>query len=418
MNTLESELADMIGDSGVKVPGLGVIVYRDGAEVYSKFLGRRVIDTNQPVTRQTRFRAASVSKMFTVFSVMQLVEQGKLDLDADISEYLGFELRNPHCPRKIITPRALASHTSTLRDGKIYSAPPAVSVEEFFTPDGAYWEDGAHFGDDRFAYCNLNYGLLGTIIERVTGERFDRYQRENILRQLDTRADYVPANLPRAEFELLGTVYQKKNPDGVWDEFGAWYGAADDYRGVQPPKDTLALQNPYDETFRRVYNLSDCRAGTNATIFSPQGGLRISFEELAHALEMLMNGGTYRGRRILSRESVEEMCKPHWTYDGTNGDTYGGAILLYGLGVYHIDGKKNNRVCDTCAVNLIGHTGEAFGMLAGLFFIPNTRSGFVYMMNGTALDVDADPRSKGTFSDNYIWEEKLMNAVCRFLLLK
>ena len=201
---LDDELAKMIGDTGAKVPGLGVIIFKDGAEIYSKFLGRRVIgETSKPVTRQTRFRVASVSKMFTVFSIMQLVEQGRLNLDEDVSTYLNFPLRNPHFPQKKITARMLASHTSTLRDGTIYSIPPEISVAEFFSPAGKFWEGGAHFSskENYFEYCNLNYGLLGTIIEKVSGKRFDIYQRENILSQLETRADYVPANLSRAEFD-------------------------------------------------------------------------------------------------------------------------------------------------------------------------------------------------------------------------
>ena len=418
---LDEKLSALIGDSDIKVPGLGVIVYKDGREIYSKFLGKRVIETSKPVTRDTRFRAASVSKMFTIFTVMQLAEQGKISLDADAGEYLNFNLRNPAYPQKKITVRMLASHTSSLRDGKIYSIPPNFSVEEFFSPRGKFWEDGAHFAPaqeeigEYFTYSNLNYGLLGTIIERVTGKRFDLYQRENLFRQLDIKADYLPANFSAKEFELLGAVYQKKNLRGQWDEFGDWYGKADDYKGIQPPKDTVQLQNPYAEEFQGIYSLKDYRVGTNATIFSPQGGLRISFEELAHALEMMMNGGIYRGRRVLSQNSLDEMFKPHWVYKNKNGRPYGGAILNYGLGTYFIDGKSNARVCRKHEINLIGHTGAAFGLLSGIFFIPETKSGFVYMTNGEAIEEDLDPRSLGKFSGNYIWEENIMGSICEFL---
>ena len=101
--SLDHYFDQMIGDTGTKVPGLGVILYKDGKEVYSKFSGDRYIDTanpenNKPVTRDTRFRAASVSKQFTVFTLMQLAEQGKLRLDDDVSQYLGFTLRNPAYP--------------------------------------------------------------------------------------------------------------------------------------------------------------------------------------------------------------------------------------------------------------------------------------------------------------------------------
>ena len=388
---LSRELESMIGDDGIKVPGLGVIVYKDGAEIFSKFLGRRTIEPSKPVTRHTRFRAASVSKMFTVFSIMQLVERGKINLDDDAGNYLGFELRNPLFPRKKISVRMLASHTSSLRDGKIYSTPPEVSVEEFFQRGGKFFEDGAHFADEPpekfFTYCNLNYGLLGTIIENVTGERFDIFQRENILSQLETKADYVPGNFSAAEFEMLGTIYRKKNFAGLWDEFGEWFPQIDAYK-VQPAKNFLSLQNPYDENFRQAFDLKNYRVGTNATIFSPQGGLRISFEELAHALEMLIDGGTFRGKKILSKKSVEEIFTPQWIFDGMNGDTCGGVMKSYGLGFHFVD--KN------FSVNLIGHAGAAFGLLSGLFLNPQTKSGFVYMMNGQALEEDVDPRSLGS----------------------
>ena len=409
---LNHEFEKMIGDSGIKVPGLGVIIYKDGKEIYSKFLGSRVIETAKPVTRQTRFRAASVSKMFTVFSIMQLVEQNKINLDEDASKYLGFGLRNPNYPQKKITVRMLASHTSSLRDGKIYSIPPNISLNEFFAT-------GNHFATEPpetfFTYCNLNYGVLGTIIEVVSGKRFDIYQRENILSQLDMKADYLPSNLDSREFEMLGTIYQKKNPQGIWNEFGDWYAQIDDYK-VQPPKDIFQLQNPYDENFQPAYSLKDYRVGTNATIFSPQGGLRISFEELTHVLELLINNGIYRGRKVLSKSSLDTMVKSHWTFNGKNGDTCSGAILSYGLGLYFIDGNSSSRMCKDYAVNLIGHTGQAFGLLAGLFFIPNSKTGFIYMLNGEALAEGTDPRSLGQFSGNYIWEEKIMNTAIAGLL--
>lgn len=331
------------------VTGAGVIVYRGGAEVYADFFGRRSVKKNKPVTRETRFRAASVSKLFTIFTIMQLVERGEINLDADAGEYLGFKIG-----AEKITVRMLASHTSGLRDGKIYSIPPSYSVEEFFKRDGKFFESGAHFGERIFNYCNLNYGLLGTIIEAVTGVRFDIYQRENIFSQLDIRADYVVGNFSATDFENLGAIYLN--------------GKATDEFDAQPERDTIALQNPYAENFSGVYSLKNYRAGTNATIFSPQGGLRISFAELANTLEMLMNGGEFRGRRILSAESVAEIFKSNWLYDGANGDTCGGEMLNYGLGSYKIAG------------GFAGHAGEAFGMLSGIFFRDN--SGFVYMMNG------------------------------------
>ena len=422
---LNAKLDALLGDGEFQVPGLGVVVFKGGEEVYSRFLGSRVLNKkNKPVVRDTRFRAASVSKMFTVFALMQLVERGLISLDDDAGFYLPCRLRNPAAPKEKITVRMLASHTSSLRDGKIYSIPPNESVAEFFSPRGKFWENGAHFAPPAepvgryFDYSNLNYGLLGTIIENVTGQRFDRWQKENLFRQLDIKADYLPANLEPPEFDMLGTIYQKKNASGHWDAGGSWFAQVDDFNDVQPPKDTVRLQNPYAPDFQNEYNLAGYRIGTNATIFSPQGGLRISFAELAHALEMILNDGVYRGRRVLKRSSLDEMFRTHWIYDPreSNGHPYGGAILNYGLGTYRADGTSRARMCRNHSVDLLGHTGAAYGLLSGIFFRPDTRAGFVYMLNGEAIAEDIDPRSHGTFSDNYIWEEKITDAVCNFLV--
>ena len=427
---LSDKLERLVGDDELQVPGLGVIVFKDGSEVFSKFLGRRTLNPARPVTRRTRFRAASLSKMFTVFSLMQLVDDKRLNLDDDVSNYLGFELRNPLFPKKKITARMLASHTSSLRDGKIYCSPPDISLREFFCRDGKFWEGGAHFGNEPpekfFCYCNLNYGVLGTLIEQVVGKRFDIYQRENILTQLETRADYVPSNLPADELELLGTLYQKKNPSGKWNESDDWFPQMDnDLNTRLVVADTITLQNPYASSSRdktstlqndeTSFDLSDYVVGTNASSLSPQGGLRISFDELAHTLEMLLGGGNLHGKKILSDDSFQEMLSVQWKYNGSNGDTCNGVMLSYGLGFYNVGGESSARLCRDSVINLVGHTGSAFGFLGGLFLTKNTADGFVYMMNGEPVEKDINSRSHGKFSCNYIWEEQVSNAICKFL---
>ena len=415
--------ASLIGDSGTCVPGLAVLAYAGGREVY-RFAGgvRRMAGAQtRPMTEDSRFRMASVSKMFTVFTIMQLAEAGKLSLDEDVSEYLGFRLRHPSYPDVPVTLRQLASHTSGLRDGKVYSSPPSVSVRAFFRPGSPYWEGGAHFAPAGqapgayFTYCNLNYGLLGTVIEAVTGQRFDQYQKTHILKDLACRADYVPGNLEAPEFARLGTIYRKQDRQGRWEEKGPWQGIMDDFGGVQPPRETLSLQNPYAQDVCQTYDLAGYQPGTNATIFSPQGGLRLSLEELGHVLAMLLHDGRYAGRQVLRPASLQAMFSLQWTYDGHNGDTCGQTLLTYGLGEFFVDGRGPARCCRTKAIDLWGHTGQAFGLLSGLFIRPGTGSGFAYVMNGEALAEDDDPRSAGQFSRNYIWEEKVMDGLCRLI---
>jgi D-alanyl-D-alanine carboxypeptidase len=414
---LDNSLKRMVGNGALQVPGLGVVVYKNGQQVYSKFLGSRYINAHnpsitKPVTGDTRFRVASVSKHFTAYSILQLVDQGKINLDADASRYLGFTLRNPNYPQTPITVRMLLDHTSSLRDGDDYSLAPNHNIKEFFFPGGVRYEGGAHFAPKGqapghyFDYCNLNYGVLGTIIERVTGQRFDLYQKNHILKQLGTDADYVPANLKPNAFANLGTIYRKR-ANGVWNPSGPWVAQSDSFN-YQPPKDMLKMGDNW-------YNLSGYKVGTNGAAFSPQGALRISYNELAHDLEMLINGGRYKGQQILKPATFNEMIRPQWTYNGSskNGDTYNGTILSYGLGLYQIDGNSSAKVCRTHDIDLIGHTGEAYGLLSGIFWRPGTKDGFLYIMNGEAAPEDT-PTTSGRFSGNYVWEENVMHAICEY----
>ena len=414
---LDKEYSALIGETGAKVPGLGVIAFKDGEEVYGNFLGFRDIYQQKPITRYTKFRVASVSKMFTMFTIMQLVDEGKIDLDADVSEYLGFKLRNPNFPDTPITVRMLASHTSTLRDGKIYSLPPQYSIEEFFKPSGKFYDDGVHFGKENktyFKYCNLDYGILGTIIERVTGERFDLYQKKHIFKQLHISADYVVGNLSTSDFENLGTIYQKNN-GGTWNENGNWVAQIDDY-AQKPAKDMVLVQNPYQRETDSEYSLKGYKIGTNATMFSPQGGLRISFDELSHVMKMIFNDGKYDGKQVVRADLLDELIKKQWVYNeaAENGDTYG-VMFSYGLGFYQIDGAGKARLCKDYEIDLVGHSGEAYGLISGFYFMPGTKNGVFFMTNGEAVEPDEDERSFGKFSNGYIWEEEIMDPVCKYV---
>ena len=393
---IDKELEKMLNEGYEQVPGLGVIVYKNNEEVYSKFIGERNIRKKLPMTRETRLRVASVSKMFTIFTIMELIECGKINLDEDASKYLGFELRNPNFAGEKITIRMLASHTSTLRDGEKYNFPLEKTLKESLNEE--------HFGkEDKkyFKYCNLNYGILGTIIENVTGKRFDIYQKENILKKLEIKGDYVVGNLEKKEYEKLGALYQQKIS-------GKWQMRIDDYE-KQPGREKILIND--EEKALKKYKI-----GSNATIFSPAGGLRISFEEMAHALEMIMNSGQYKGKEILKRESLEQMMTPQWIYNGKNGENYG-VMNKYGLGMYKIDGNSSARLCKNHEIDLIGHSGEAYGMISGLYFVPGTKDGVIFMINGEAIEPEGDKRSHGKFSEGYIWEENIMNPICEKILL-
>ena len=384
---LDKEFSSMIGDKDEKVLGLGVIVYKDGEEVYKNFFGRRQVSPDKPMTENTLLRCASLSKMFTAFSLMQLVEERKISLKDDASKYLGFNLRNPNFPDEVITVEMLASHTSSIRDAGNYEAPQGEILEKFL--------DEKHFSNSKkpgeyFSYCNLNFGILATIIEKVTGKRFDIYQRENILKQLDTNADYLVSYLKPEVFENLGGTYEK-NSD--------WTPQKDKYV-KQPAKK----------------NYSDYKIGTNATIFEPPGGLRISFHDLGNCLKMLLNRGNFNGTQIISEKSFDEMFSPHWVYNPKtkNGNTYDGVMMNYGLATYELKGGTPASLCKDYKIDLQGHSGEAYGLISGIYFMPGKRDGLLFMINGTAVSVE-DKKALGKFSTGFIWEENVVNPVCKYV---
>lgn len=394
---LNRDLQTILDDKELGVPSMGVAVAKNGKIVYDGVFGKRYIDAydhehDLPLNKDTKVRIASISKTFTAVAYMQLVEQGKINLDEDISKYLGFTLRNPNYPEIPITSRMLLSHTSSLRDGAVYAIPARYSISEFFVPQGRFYEGGAHFAPDGeapgayFCYTNLNYGILATIIEKVTNTRFDRYMQEAIFKKMDMQASYNVADFSAAELYNVSPVYQKYD--------GSWSVQVDDY---------------YNNSVA-AYDLSEYKVGSNGTIFAPQGGLRISLGDLEKWLLMFINDGKYKDQVIFSKQSMETMFKPYWVlnHDKSNGDTYGGLMCCYGLGIHNMMNLDKDRFLADRNITMSGHFGEAYGLLAGIFVDRKNKQGFIYFINGSTAPLD---EYLGQYSGMYIWEEKICTAV-------
>ena len=391
---LDAALANMLGQTEDKVPGLAVIVFKDGKEVYRNMMGNRFISPrnpkwNLPVTADSRFRVASISKIFTAAGYLKLAEQGKIKLDEDVSRYLGFTLRNPRFPNTVITSRMLLSHTSSIRDYPTPYVPFKSSIKEFFTSSNC-WAPATQPPGIYFSYSNLNYVLLGTIIEKVTGQRFDHYMTKNLLKPLGISGSFNLLDFNSSELQKMGTLYRK--PSGS----GKPYKAQIDDRPIELP-DTNRLAN--------------YRPGTNAGIFSPQGGLRISPDELSHMLQMLMDRGKYNGTQILTPATVQLMAKQLWKYDplNPNGNIEDSSIESYGMPLQLFRGDGETRPApNRPGFHLLGHLGEAYGFIGGLMWQPETQNGFLFLQNGCASSKN---NLKGTYSLNNRWEENFMKVI-------
>jgi CubicO group peptidase (beta-lactamase class C family) len=439
---LDRQLRRLVEDRNAPLASLAVAVVADNRIIYEGYWGRSHIDAahpqhDRPVTAATKFRVASLAKTVTAIGAMQLVEQGQLDLDADISRYLGFPLRNPNYPGRPITARMLLSHTSSLRDAGFYNLPAPYTLPDLFLPGGAFYDGGAHFswpegGADRspgayFTYANLNYGVLGTAMERISGERFDQYMVRHVLAPLAIDGGYTLGSLSDAGVAQLATIYTKQDAQGRWFPAGTWYPQLDDYNGIrpapQPPLDGPPDLPPSGMSRRAGAGNSTATPavtspayvlGTNATIFSPHAGLRISARDLARLLLVLLAEGRTADGQLLRPETVHRMLHEEWRFapDGQNGDTGRGRYRAWGLGLQHTTGTQDALGGDLLAPGAIGdywgHRGEAYGFLGGMWFNPQRKIGFVYLIGGLGDDPYLHP---GTYSSAYTWEETIHTAI-------
>jgi CubicO group peptidase (beta-lactamase class C family) len=341
--------------------GLAVIVSCEGDFLEEYYGGMQNIDLQLPLSPDSKYRVASVSKSFTAAGLLKLYDEGQFQLDDDISEALGYEVRNPDFPNTPITYRMLLSHTSSLQDGSGYSpflsatynASPLPDISEVLLEGGAYFtpnmwrleEPGSYF-----AYSNINYGLIGTLIETHSGQRFDVFMRENILEPLDISGSYNILDLP--DINDLTVLYR----DAV--------AQVDDFGGTYP--DPL---------------VEDYEPGTNGSLFAPQGGLRCSAAELMRFAHMLLDEGTYNGTEILSEETVDLMLSEQWNYNGANGDNYFGLFRNWGLGVHRAEGIPGlDKVFENTLA--IGHPGEAYGLISDLYIEPESELALAFVSTG------------------------------------
>ncbi len=319
----------------------------------------------EPLTPQHMLRVASISKLVTALGAMKLVEQGKLSLDADVSRYLGFSLRNPAFPKTPITLAQLLSHTSSLRDGEAYWAQYPDTLQSLF---GA---TSVHFAKDQppggfFTYTNLNYGVIATLIEKVSGERFDRYMQRAIFVPLGIKAGYNWSGIDGQKVPVAA-LYRKTRPDGPWQ------AQIDDFAGAAP---TVNVRSKIEAP-----DLASVKPGSNGTLYSPQGGLRISIEGLATIAHMLTNCGRHRTLVFLKCDTINVMAEPKWQLkaDHSNGNDEDGFYQAYGMGPhrFHIDDSREL---------MLGHYAEAYGLRGALIVNPATKKYAIYLFNGSASD--------------------------------
>ena len=358
--------------SGSPTARVRVAFDRDGitstrTEGYADPATRRAITIDDPV------RIASISKLVLTIGVMRLVEDGKLDLDADVSKTLGWTLRNPAFPNDKITLRLLLSHTSSLTDGAGYWQVPLDGEFKELLDDPKAW-DPAHAPGTYWRYANVGFPLIGAVMERATGERMDLLMQRLVIKPLGLHACYSWPSCDDATAARAVVLYREGKP------------IVDDNQGKKP---ACGITKASDGSC----DLSTWRAGKATNVFGPQGGLRISAADLSKIGRLLLGEGIVDGVRLLKPESVRAMIGPEWSLKDGNGLTIEeddpiratkGFTCRYGLAVHTLASGAPDCGDDPFGdgVQRVGHSGNAYGLLAGVWVDRKAGTGVVYFSTG------------------------------------
>lgn len=382
-------LADLVAGRDARAPQLsgviGVVADRNRI-LRAEAHGLADIAAKRPLKTDSVVRVASISKLVVAIAVWRLVEQGRLDPDRDVSDYLGWRLRHPAHPDVPVTLRRLLSHTSGIVDGPGYGFALEEQLKDKLGPQ--HWGPGAP--GKRFEYANLNYGIIATVMEAATGERFDRLMTRLVLAPLMIDAGYNWQGASDAAIARAAVLYRKGADETAWNPAGPWVAQVDDLKGQRaacPVRSTAGC------------DLASYKPGSNGTIFSPQGGLRIALPDLARIGQLLLRGGEVSGVRLLKSATVKAMLTPVWQAgQGVPGDDYHGQMLCYAAGPHCLSGRAGATDQPAPGAAWVGHLGEAYGLLAGLWVDRRKGRVIAYALTGTAADPFTSPRVTSAFS--------------------
>ncbi len=327
------------------IPGVALCVFKDSQIVYTRNFGYARVADGIEVADTTLFVLASISKTFVASAAMQLWENGLLDLDADINDYLPFNVDNPFFPDDSITMRMLLCHTSSIDRLDANWIPDIVYGGDYQGDLGQYLQDyldpsGADYyafnysnnapGTD-FEYSNYAFALAGYIIEEIAIDNsiaasLEQYCQDSI---------FAPLGMNETSWFL-------SNLDTFNIAMPYWYNSV--------------TYIPYGHQGLPIY---------------PCAQLRTSSIQLARHMMAFMNYGSYYGTRILDSSTAELMMTDQFPSVPTD---YPGEIQ--GIGWYDMYSTEDGW-------SYWGHSGSLWGCKTWMLFDPVERVGFLCLTNST-----------------------------------
>ena len=308
------------------VAGATVSVVQNGRPVFAKGYGYADLEQREPVVAdETLFYPGSAGKLFTWTAVMQLVEEGKLDLDADVNRYLDFDVPDTHA--EPITTSDLMTHTAGFEEefSALFVAErqDVLPMREFLIRN---MPERVYPPGEYFAYSNYGTALAGYIVERVSGMPYEQYVEENV----------------------LGPLGMENSSAG------------------QPLPDRLAADLSKGYRYDGTYDPSDFEWLAAA----PAAPVRATATDMSRFMLAHLQNGSYDGGRILEESTALDMHRQHFTHDPR----------LPGMAYGFIVSDENDR-------NIIRHDGASARFSTILALLPEERAGLFVSYN-TPFEAD------------------------------
>jgi len=302
-----------------KIPGLTIAIIQNGKPLYTNAFGVKNVDTQEKLMPQDIFHFASVSKPFVATAIMQLVEQGKMDLDEKLTIYLPyFELADARY--KDVTIRQMLNHSSGIPDVQDYEW------------DKPQYDEGAaeryvrslkdqkllFAPGDGARYSNMAFDILGDVIAKVSGISFEDYMAQNILE---------PLKMKESSFLIKEISNKLRTSPHIWE---------------------------YEPKVSEVYPYNRPHA--------PSSTLNSSVMEMMNWAQVNLNKGQLEGIRILQTESYESLWKGTIDFNDSK------VGLSWFIGDYH-------------DIKTISHGGGDLGYRSNITLVPERKLGFILASN-------------------------------------
>ena len=317
--------------------GVSIGIVHDQKLIWAQGFGYSDLKKKIPASPKTIYRIASITKTFTATAIMQLRDEGKLQLDDPITKYLPwFKINNRHPDAPDITIRHLLTHTSGLPRE---SAFPYWTEFEFPTRkkmiEALHDQETIYASETKWKYSNLAFSLAGEIVAAVSGEAYEDYISNHILKPLKMTSTSL--NLPKSDQKRLAVPYGKRKKDGT--------------RDIDPMLDLKAI--------------------------APAGAMNSTVEDLAKYLAFHLSDGKVDGHEILNVNTLKEMHRVHWLHPSWESG--------WGLGF---------NVLHYAERDLIGHGGGLPGYESAINMSPNEGIAVIVLANAA----DSEPYAGTPYS--------------------